>query len=414
MTEIIVLGAGIVGVSTALALQAHGHQVTLVDRRGPGEETSYGNAGMIQAEAAEPYALPLDIPTLFQIAMGRTNDVTWSLGGARHWAGPALRYAYHSLPWNYRKQIIGPWSAMIASATKDHAALIEAARAQDLIVQHGFRKAYRTPWAFNTAVASAEQFQNRYGIASTVMDNTELRRAEPGLQRDMAGAVHWTTAWSCTDPGDLVKRYASLFERNGGRFVIGEAMSLRRVDKGWQVDTSEGPSAAETVVICLGPWSPNLTARFGHKVPMVHKRGYHRHFAANHGPTIPFMDVETGTFLSPMRQGLRVLTGAELNAINANPDLRQMDRSTIAAGELFTIGKPIEERPWMGTRPCLPQMLPMTGCSERHRGLWFNFGHGHQGFTLGPTSGRLLAEMMVRQLKGEPVRGSRKSGTRLT
>src|SRR5690606_11335560 len=188
MTEIIVLGAGMVGVSTALALQAHGHQVTLVDRRRPGEETSYGNAGMIQAEAAEPYALPLDIPTLFQIATGRTNDVAWSLRGARYWVGPALRYAYHSLPWNYRDKTVGPWSTMIASATTDHAALIEAAGAQDLVSQQGFRKAYRTPRVFSAAVASAEQFQNRYGIASTIMDNAELRRAEPGLQRDMAGA----------------------------------------------------------------------------------------------------------------------------------------------------------------------------------------------------------------------------------
>ncbi|WEJ35006.1 FAD-dependent oxidoreductase [Devosia sp. SD17-2] len=406
MTEIIVLGAGMVGVSTALALQAHGHQVTLVDRRRPGEETSYGNAGMIQAEAAEPYALPLDIPTLFQIATGRTNDVAWSLRGARYWVGPALRYAYHSLPWNYRDKTVGPWSTMIASATTDHAALIEAAGAQDLVSQQGFRKAYRTPRVFSAAVASAEQFQNRYGIASTIMDNAELRRAEPGLQRDMAGAVHWTTAWACTDPGGLVKRYASLFERKGGRFVIGDAMSLLRVDKGWRVDTSEGPCAAESVVICLGPWSPALTARFGHKVPMVYKRGYHRHFAANNGPTIPLMDVETGTFLSPMRQGLRVLTGAELNALDADPTLRQMDRSTIAANELFTLGKPIEEHPWMGTRPCLPQMLPLTGCSDLHQGLWFNFGHGHQGFTLGPTSGRLLAEMMAGRSSGGPSAGN--------
>jgi len=106
------------------------------------------------------------------------------------------------------------------------------------------------------------------------------------------------------------------------------------------------------------------------------------------------MDVETGTFLSPMTKGLRILTGAELNGIDAAPRLRQLQHSTKAARQLFKLGAPVENQPWMGTRPCLPGMLPMIGRSPHQPGLWYNFGHGHQGFTLGPTTARVLSEAM--------------------
>lgn len=397
MTDIIVLGAGMVGVSTALALQARGHQVTLIDRRGPGEETSYGNAGMIQAEAAEPYALPLYPGTLIKIALGRSNDVNLRFKGILSWIEPAARYAFHSLPNQYRKRVVGPWAEMILSATRDHARLIDAAGAQDLVRQDGFRQAYRTASAFNRAVEAANRYQTDYGIPSNILDGAALQKAEPALRVTLAGAVHWTSAWSCQDPGGLVKRYANLFEANGGQIARGDAMTLRRQAKSWQLDSEAGVIAAERVVVCLGPWSPALLARFGHRIPMVYKRGYHRHFAARSGPSIPIMDVETGTFMAPMRQGLRVLTGAELNRMGSEPDYRQITRSTEAARELFDLGEPVEKDPWQGTRPCLPGMLPMIGPSRQHDGLWFNFGHGHQGFTLGPTTARLLADQMDRR-----------------
>ncbi|WP_417311034.1 NAD(P)/FAD-dependent oxidoreductase, partial [Devosia sp.] len=130
-----------------------------------------------------------------------------------------------------------------------------------------------------------------------------------------------------------------------------------------------------------------------HRIPMVLKRGYHRHFTGG-GPDLPAMDAENGTFLSPMRQGLRVLTGAELTTMEAVANPRQITRSTQVAKELFGDLKPVEDQPWVGTRPCMPDMLPIMGPSDRQKGLWLNFGHAHHGFTLGPTAGRLLAEQI--------------------
>lgn len=396
MTEIIVLGAGMVGVSTALALQERGHAVTLLDRRGPGEETSHGNAGMIQSEAVEPYALPLDPGTIFSIATGQTNDVAWRPSALAQFLGPVLRYARHSLPGNYKANVVPQWARMIHSATADHGKLIAAAGAEDLIGREGFRKAYRSARGFDAAAAAAERYQAEHGVPSTLLDGAALSKAEPGLRRSLAGAVHWTSAWSCRDPGGLVRRYADLFMARRGSMVMGDAMSLERADKGWSVRSHNGRLTAEKVVVCLGPWSPSLLSRFGQKIPMVFKRGYHRHFVVESGPRLPLMDVETGTFLSPMLTGLRVLTGAELGPLDMPPSTRQIDRSTAAAKELFSLGKQVDGPDWIGTRPCLPGMLPMLGPSEQQDGMWFNFGHGHQGFTLGPTSARLLAEQMDR------------------
>jgi len=106
------------------------------------------------------------------------------------------------------------------------------------------------------------------------------------------------------------------------------------------------------------------------------------------------MDVANAVVLSPMTQGLRIATGAEIVDRAGPMNLRQLDRGLAGARELLDIGAPIEETPWFGHRPCLPDMLPLVGAAPRHRGLWFDFGHGHQGLTLGPTTGRLLANII--------------------
>ena len=98
MRSAIVLGAGMVGVSTALHLQHRGWSVSLIDRKAPGQETSYGNAGIIQSEAVRPYPMPRDLRTLLRIATGRTNDVRYRLAALPGHLGPLARYWWHSAP----------------------------------------------------------------------------------------------------------------------------------------------------------------------------------------------------------------------------------------------------------------------------------------------------------------------------
>ncbi|MBP0615096.1 NAD(P)/FAD-dependent oxidoreductase [Jiella mangrovi] len=393
MADVIVLGAGMVGVTSALALQARGRSVLLIDRREPGRETSYGNAGIIQAEAVEPYAMPRDLATLFQIALNRDNSVRYSLRAVPGVAASLARYFWHSAP-NRHRAISAAYSKLAERATTDHAPLIAAAGADNQIKREGFRQAYRSEAAFDAAWTEAERLQRDYGVGARRISGPDLAAAEPVLMRPLAGAVHWTDSWTSSNPGGLVTAYAELFERRGGTIATGDAMSLRPDGKGWRVETTDGPVSAQAAVVALGPWSPDLLGPFGYRIHMVKKRGYHAHYACEPSLNLPLMDVANGAVLSPMKDGLRIATGAELTAMGAPSAPRQLAVAETAVRELLPLGNRVEDTPWHGTRPCLPDMLPLVGEAPRHPGLWMNFGHGHQGFTLGPTTAALLADAM--------------------
>ncbi|OMQ31060.1 FAD-dependent oxidoreductase [Ensifer sp. 1H6] len=393
MTTSIVLGAGMVGVSTALALQESGHQVVLLDRQAPGRETSYGNAGIIQTEAVEPYAFPRSLNEIARVALKRGNDVDWRLGDMRRLAGPLWRYFTQSAAAPYARTVAA-YSQLALRASDDHARFIGPAGAGELIVRQGWRAVYRTPANFEAAAAAAERLRRVYGVPSDVLGADELAASEPALLRRLAGAVHWTSPWTCRDPGELVARYAALFVARGGTLACGDAMTLQRNGAGWRVMSEDGVVGAENAVIALGPWSPTLAKNFGYRIPMVFKRGYHRHFSGQDGPRVSMLDVDNSTLIAPMNAGWRVLTGAHMAPPGAAPASRQIRHATNIARQLFALGEAVEPTLWSGTRPCMPDMLPVVG-PTRHKGLWFHFGHGHQGFTLGPTTAFLLAELMT-------------------
>jgi D-amino-acid dehydrogenase len=163
------------------------------------------------------------------------------------------------------------------------------------------------------------------------------------------------------------------------------------------VETSAGPLDAGDVVIALGPWMADVLAPLGIKLPLVVKRGYHRHFRpeGNAALSRPVLDADNGYVMAPMEQGIRVTTGAEFADRDAAPTPVQFKRVLPAARELFALGEPVEAEPWLGARPCFPDSRPVISRVPRQRGLWLACGHGHWGLTLGPATGRLLAEMMT-------------------
>ncbi|MGI6855541.1 NAD(P)/FAD-dependent oxidoreductase [Mesorhizobium sp. 1B3] len=392
MAECIVLGAGMVGVGAALALQQRGNSVVLADRRAPGEETSYGNAGIIQVEAVEPYAFPRSPGEIVSAALGLNDQVRWRAGSIHRWALPLTQYFIHSSPENHRR-ISAVYSRMIRRAGSDHAPLIEAAGAQAIVRRDGFRQVHRTQRSFEEAARDAERIAREYGVGTDIESADQLAASEPNLRRRLAGAVRWTEAWSCSDPGGLVAAYAKLFSARGGSVMRADAYSLVRAGKGWRIDGPEGVVEAENAIVALGPWSGEFLRRFGYRVPLFFKRGYHRHYQGK-GPDLPMIDADKGAVVSPMKAGLRLLTGAELTWLESSPSMHQARHVRRAVGELFELGDPVEARPWYGNRPCMPGMLPVVGRAPRHQGLWLNFGHGHQGFTLGPTTGEMLARAM--------------------
>ena len=396
MAEFLVLGAGMVGVSSALALQARGHQVTIVDRTGAGLETSYGNAGMIQVEAAEPYALPRDMVTLFKYAFEISNDVTWTLSGALQMAPALWSYFRHSSLEKHAK-ISHIHAQLTFRSTTDHEPLIRDSESEHLISHCGLVMLHRDENEFEKAAKKAEFLLREYGVTADIFDGKSYQQKEPALKKAPAGAVHYTQSWSCASPGGLTKAYCDLFVKRGGRFVTGDASTLQHGVSGWKILTRDGELTAGQVVVALGPWSPELLKRFGYRIPMVYKRGYHGHFNAPNTLQRPFLDVANGVLAAPMRQGLRVTTGAALVPMKAAKNIKQLERGAAALNEMIDLGKKVDEPQWSGTRPCMPDMLPLVGAAPNHKGLWFHFGHGHQGFTLGPTT----SDLLIKAVEGE-------------
>ena len=395
MAEIIILGAGIVGVSTALSLQERGHDVIILDRVDPGQETSFGNAGLIQREAAKPYAMPRDLPTLIAYGLGHTNDVVYKLADLPRQL-PALWSYFRNSGQRKHGAISAIYSQLIATSTDDHAPLAKASNAEHLIRQDGFYTLCRDARMFDKQSEEARHLQSSYEVPMRIISGDELRQAEPALKADakISGAVHWTGTWSTSDPGALTAAYAKLFIERGGQIVKGDASTLCQTETGWIVGGPEGDYSATDIVVALGPWSPDLLKTMDYKIPMVWKRGYHSHFQMETPLNNPVQDIANGVVLAPMARGLRIATGAELVRRDAPMNPKQLMHGLKSARQLMPVGEEVRDNRWIGHRPCMPDMLPMVGKAPRHKGLWFHFGHGHQGLTLGPTTARLLADIM--------------------
>ncbi len=279
--------------------------------------------------------------------------------------------------------------------------MIEAAGAAHLVRKEGWLELYRTPRALDVRHQKAQTAAIDYGVVSEPLDRRRLDRLQPALSSAVIGAIHWKNSWTVESPGDLVLAYAKAFANQDGRWLRAELRSVAPTTSGWRVTTDEGIHEAAEVVIALGPWAKRFTQTLGYDLPLFVKRGYHMHYAQPDTTRLRYwiMDAEKGYLLEPMRAGIRLTTGAELAHLDAPPHYGQLDAAEKVARQLYPIGERLEALPWKGARPCTPDMKPIVGPAPKHPGLWFAFGHGHQGFTLGPATGRLLTEMM----EGEPT-----------
>ncbi|WP_037333553.1 NAD(P)/FAD-dependent oxidoreductase [Salinisphaera hydrothermalis] len=391
----VVLGAGMVGVSIAWHLRLRGREVTLVDRREPGRETSYGNAGLIQREAVKPHPFPRDLSDIWRVLPNRSIDIRYRTGAMFAEANPLWQYWRYSAPKSFAR-IVPEYASLIQHCTTEHEVMFTAANAEHLIRRDGWLQVFRSSDTFQAELAQAAEFRERFGVTFEALDAAQLHTIEPSLGSCAIGAIHWTNAWSVVDPGALVQAYADDFVARGGRIEKAEARSAEPSGHGWRLDTDRGEHRADDLVLATGPWSPVWLDRLGYRMPMFVMRGYHMHYEPAEGRALNYgvMDFEKGYLLTPKRAGLRLTTGAELNTIDAPARFGQLSAAEEAAREMFALGARKEAEPWKGARPCLADMKPVIGPAHQHENLWFAFGHGHQGFTLGPTTGRLVGELM--------------------
>jgi D-amino-acid dehydrogenase len=393
--DVIVLGAGMVGVSAALHLQARGRDVVLIDRRGAGLETSFGNAGLIERSSIFPYLFPRDPVRLIRYALNLLPEAHYHLGALPSVGPWLMRYWRESAPERVRKNIEAR-RPLIEHSLIEHEALIQQAGCGTLLRRTGWIKLFRRQETLAAGVADAEKLR-AYDLNIDILTSKDVVAREPNLAT-VAGAVHYLDTAFINDPGALAKAYADLFLSRGGRFIAADALTLEQEPDGrWSVTTPEGRIAAPATVLALGPWSDVIYRRYGYDMPLGFKRGYHMHYAPQSGAKLnhPILDAENGYLLAPMTRGVRLTSGAEFAPRDAPPTPVQIERCEPIARLLFPLGPALDAAPWKGARPCFPDMLPVLCEAPRHKGLWFDFGHAHHGLTLGPVSGRLIAEMMT-------------------
>lgn len=394
--DTVVLGAGIIGICTALHLQKRGRATALVDRRGAAEETSFGNAGLIQREGVYPYGFPHDFGALLRYGLNRTIDAHYHPSALPRLAPFLWKYWHYSRPARHT-EVARRYAKLIEHCVVEHDALAAEAGAADLIVRGGWLKVFRTARERDRRFAEAERWQAEFGVEHRQLDAQQLAEAEPYLAPRLAGAIHWTQPTRTIDPHGLAQAYLRRFEALGGAFLQGNATTLEASGQGWRLRTARGPLEAGAAVIALGPWAGGLTRLLGYHFPLAVKRGYHMHYRAAGEATLnlPVLDVERGYFLASTRHGIRLTTGAEFARRDAIRTPVQLGRAEPIARELFPLAERLDNEPWMGARPCTPDMMPVIGPAPRHPNLWFAFGHAHHGLTLGAVTGRLVAEMIT-------------------
>jgi D-amino-acid dehydrogenase len=407
--QVTVVGAGVVGMSTAVYLQRHGFAVTVIDRGPPGEECSLGNAGMLGTASCVPIAMPgvlAKVPRM--LFPDGPLKLRWSLlprlvpwltrfvASARPARVAAIADAMHAL----QRQLV-----------EAHLDLLEDAGKPELVKRVGKLHMYETAGQ-KAAAAAARALQRERGIVFDELDAGAARDLVPQLGDSVHGGTYFPDVCHCLDPLALVRAYAELFQRRGGVLLREEVRGFDLGPEGPErIHTDAGSHAAETVVIATGAWSRNLARPFGARVPVEAERGYHV-MLPNPGLDLP-MPIKPegrGIIITPMQAGIRVTGIAEFGGLDADPDPRHFQ--TILRHARAVLPGLVTEggSEWMGHRPSTPDSLPVLDRSPRFAKVFFAFGHGHFGLGLGAISGRLVAELVAGitpSIDPKPYRASR-------
>ncbi|MGP5231235.1 NAD(P)/FAD-dependent oxidoreductase [Psychrobacter celer] len=393
--EVIVIGAGMVGTSIAWHLQKNNSQVLLLDKKLPGSETSYGNAGLIQREAIHTHPFPRQLTEMIRVLPNQGTDIRYRIPALLRYHQALLQYWKYSVPATVKK-IEAEWQTLIAHCTSEHQTMISASGADELITRDGWLQLHRSEDTFKEAIESAIAAREQ-GVEHNVLSLAELKAMEPSANFDgFVGAIHWLNSWQVSNPSALVKAYAKNFEEMQGTIKESDVKEIVKEGEGWKIITDKETYYSDKLVIAAGPWSNDLIKPLGYNLPLFPMRGYHQHFKVTDKNTIhhSMFDMDKGFVMGPMQQGIRITTGAEMTTMNAPKNFGQLQTVLKFARKILPLDDAVESEAWAGSRPCMPDMKPVIGPAPKHDKLWFAFGHSHQGFTLGPMTGRIVEEMI--------------------
>ena len=389
------IGAGAVGMATALVLQREGLSVTVYDKLPPGGGASFGNSGLISVDACQPISSP-----------GMARQVPkWLLDPL----GPLVvrpSYLPRAAPFLQRALSAGRIQQVLASsdgmralhkpALEQYRALLGSTLFNQLIRMTGAIQILEGPGGADDRLP--QMLFERHGIRPEKLDEADLRQLVPELSREITRGLFFRNNGYTISPVRLVQAMARLFTEAGGSLRHEEVLKLIPGEGDFRIITNSGDHRAGQVVVAGGAWSKRLLAPLGVHLPLETERGYHV-MVRNPSVTlrVPLMHRGRGFALVPMADGLRLAGTVEFAGLEAVMDERRAG-IILQQGQALLPGLSGDEVSiWMGHRPSLPDSLPVIDRVRDHPRLLLACGHGHTGLTAAATTGRLVAQLILEQ-----------------
>lgn len=400
--HVAIVGAGIVGVSTAIWLQRAGFSVSVFDPKGPAGGTSFGNAGVLAASSIVPVTVPGLWKKVPGMLLDRDSPLFLKWAQLPRLAPFLLSYMRHCEP--QRSAAISQSLSMLLSDTYDeHASLAAGTGAERYLHDGDYVFGYADRAAY-LADKRSWDLRREHGHSFEEMDHAKFRAYDPAMAAIFGFGVRCPNHGRISDPGAYVGLLAQHVENQGGMFFDQEVVDIQRLEHGARCVTGGNESHVfDHVVLATGIWSGPLAKKLGSDVPMEAERGYHIEFVnPSIMPKVPTM-VASGKFvLTPMEGRLRCAGLAEFASITAKPSRKPfqlLKRQVVKMLPDLTYDR-IDE--WMGMRPSTTDSLPVIGPieapvssqAERSASIWAGFGHQHIGLTAGPKTGRWLAQLI--------------------
>lgn len=394
-TDVTIIGAGIVGICSALSLLERGVSVRLIDRAGPAEGASYGNAGVISPWSCVPQSMP----GLWRVLPGALLDPLGPLS-------IRLRYLPRFLPWALRflragradrvEQIANAMNQLTLPNVELYRRHLTGTGKEHLLRDCYYVQVQRSaikPGPDNLGYRLREQ----RGTPMELVDSKSLRDIEPALSpvyqsgliiRNQARALH---------PGELGKALADKAQQLGAAFLRHEIRAIRPSDDGqWLIETDEGTISASKLLIAAGAWSTRLLEPLGIRLPLEFERGYHLEFRR---PGVELrhsvMDLDKKFVTSAMTSGIRSAGTAEFAGLDVPPDYRRAETLKTLTKTMLPDVNVEDTKSWMGVRPSFPDSLPCIGQLPGFSNLYGAFGHSHYGLGMAPKTGEIIADILA-------------------
>lgn len=403
MDDILVIGAGIIGISTALELQRRGRRVRVLDRTGVAAETSQGNAGAFAFAEIEPLAMPGIMRKAPKWLLDPLGPLSIPPQYALNIAPWMLRFWRSSWPDRYR-EALGAQARLMALSSDALNRQISYTKGADLIRDEGQLQLYEGEKQF-LSNAKAMALRREHGIDLEVLESREaIASVQPGLASRFTHGV-FTPGWRNTvDPKIWTEHLANYFRNGGGIIDRAQVKSLRQTADGLEVDTDTGVISASQVVVAAGAWSHHLARTLGDKLPLETERGYNTTLPAG------AFDIRThltfgghGFVVTRIGDGVRVGGAVELGGLKLPPNYKRAQVLLDKAARFLPGLKTEGGTQWMGFRPSMPDSLPVIGASPKADKVIYGFGHGHLGLTQSSGTAELVAALSCAETPPIPL-----------